>query len=82
LLGFTIASAAQIFMPAQASIVDERVIASHPQLRHPQAVRLGWIDNPQESNLFNSADLPASPFRTDRWPLLTHGVLLERVDVD
>ena len=82
LLGFTIADASQVFLPAQASIVDDRVIVSHPQLRHPQAVRFGWVDNPQESNLFNSADLPAAPFRTDSWPLVTHGVLLERVEVD
>ncbi len=82
MLGVTIAGAAQIFRPAQASFVDDRVIASHPQLRHPQAVRFGWIDNPQESNLFNSAALPAAPFRIDGWPLLTQGVLLPRVDFD
>jgi len=30
----------------------------------PTAVRYGWADVP-EGNLWNQADLPASPFRTD-----------------
>ena len=30
----------------------------------PVAVRYGWADHPV-CNLFNSAGLPASPFRTD-----------------
>jgi sialate O-acetylesterase len=34
------------------------------------AVRYGWADNPIV-NLYNSAGLPASPFRTDDWPGIT-----------
>lgn len=44
---------------------------------HPLAVRYGWSDNPAQANLVNSADLPASPFRTDAWPLSTAGVRFE-----
>jgi len=36
------------------------------------AVRYGWADNP-DCNLYNKADLPASPFRTDAWPGVTVG---------
>lgn len=32
----------------------------------PRAVRYAWANNPA-AILFNAADLPASPFRTDRW---------------
>jgi sialate O-acetylesterase len=33
-------------------------------VRQPVAVRYGWANVP-EGNLFNAAELPASPFRTD-----------------
>ncbi|MHC4118165.1 MAG: hypothetical protein ACYSWO_11725 [Planctomycetota bacterium] len=32
------------------------------------AVRYAWAPNPKCS-LYNSADLPASPFHTDNWPI-------------
>jgi sialate O-acetylesterase len=32
------------------------------------AVRYAWAPNPK-CNLYNSAGLPASPFRTDNWPI-------------
>ena len=34
------------------------------------AVRFGWADYPVV-NLFNKEGLPASPFRTDSFPMLT-----------
>jgi len=33
------------------------------------AVRYAWADDPTECNLYNTDGLPASPFRTDDWPL-------------
>ena len=36
------------------------------------AVRYAWADNPV-CNLYNKADLPACPFRTDDWPGVTAG---------
>ena len=36
------------------------------QVDEPAAVRYAWAGNPV-SNLYDSADLPASPFRTDDW---------------
>jgi sialate O-acetylesterase len=35
-------------------------------------VRYAWADNPI-CNLVNAEGLPASPFRTDDWPLSTAG---------
>lgn len=72
--GFTVADASRRFYPATARIEGQTVVVSHPKVRRPVAVRFGWVDNPQESNLFNREGLPASPFRTDDWPLLTQGV--------
>ncbi len=33
------------------------------------AAGYAWADNPEGCNLYNTAGLPASPFRTDDWPL-------------
>lgn len=74
LLGFTIADKSGRFLPAQAHISDNTVVVHNPKIAHPKAVRYGWVDNPQEANLFNREGLPASPFRTDNWPLLTAGI--------
>lgn len=71
LRGFAIADKSQRFVPAQARIEGERVIAWHPEVMHPVAVRFGWVDNPSQANLFDSNGLPASPFRSDRWALVT-----------
>src|SRR5690606_31108790 len=54
-----------VFVPAHAEIVDEQVIVSHDQIRHPQHVRYAWADNPSEANLYNAEGLPASPFTTE-----------------
>lgn len=66
LKGFTIAGADQKWQWAQARISGEKVIVGHPSIKSPVAVRYGWADHP-ECNLYNKADLPASPFRTDSW---------------
>jgi len=36
------------------------------------AVRYGWSNNPP-SSLYNAVGLPALPFRTDDWPMVTAG---------
>jgi sialate O-acetylesterase len=74
LTGFTIADQSGRFLPAQAHISGKTVIVESPKIARPKAVRYGWLDNPQEVNLFNREGLPASPFRTDNWSLLTKGV--------
>lgn len=68
--GFEIAGADQKFYWAEAVIKDGKVVVSSPKVKGPAAVRYGWGDNP-DVNLYNSGDLPASPFRTDTWPGIT-----------
>ena len=55
---------------ADARIEGETVIVSSPEVPDPKAARYAWQSNPR-ATLFNGAGLPATPFRTDRWPLST-----------
>lgn len=64
--GFAIAGADQKFYWAEAVIVGNEVVVSSPKVEMPLAVRYAWAANP-ECNLYNGVNLPASPFRTDRW---------------
>jgi sialate O-acetylesterase len=61
LKGFEIAGANGKFEKAEARIEGATVVVSHPAIAAPRWVRYGWADNP-EVNLYNQADLPASPF--------------------
>jgi len=66
--GFVIAGEDKQWKPATAKISGAQVIVSSPDVPHPVAVRYAWADNPN-FNLYNAAGLPASPFRTDDWPV-------------
>jgi sialate O-acetylesterase len=68
---FSIAGQDKKFVWADAEIVDDTVVVSSPQVLRPLAVRYAWQINPQGCNLYNKANLPASPFRTDNWPGIT-----------
>jgi sialate O-acetylesterase len=70
--GFAVAGEDKKFVWADAKIEGEDVIVSSPQVAKPVAVRYGWADDPEVS-LYNGADLPMSPFRTDDWPMITKG---------
>jgi sialate O-acetylesterase len=70
LKGFTICGPDGQFHPAQAEIVGDTIVVFHPDVKEPVAVRYGWENYP-EVNLWNRAGLPATPFRTDDFPLLT-----------
>ncbi|MBW2372046.1 MAG: sialate O-acetylesterase [Deltaproteobacteria bacterium] len=70
--GFAMAGRGKRFRWAGAEIVGDTVVVSCPGVKHPRAVRYGWADNPAAS-LYNKAGFPASPFRTDDWPLTTAG---------
>lgn len=74
LKGFTIAGPDRQFHWATATIAPdgESIIVKSPDVLFPVAVRYGWANNPY-CNLYNSSDLPASPFRTDEWPGLSIG---------
>lgn len=68
LTGFQIAAADQQWKPAEARIVGDSVVISSAEVTQPAAVRYAWKDWPDYS-LANGAGLPASPFRTDDWPV-------------
>ena len=70
---FSIAGADRKFVSADAVIDGDTVLVSSGQVPQPVAVRYGWADNAAACNLYNQAGLPASPFRTDDWPMHTHG---------
>lgn len=71
LTGFAIAGADRKFQWADAEIRGKnRVVVSSPLVPHPVAVRYGWDDFPLV-NLFSRDGLPASPFRTDDFPMVT-----------
>ncbi len=72
--GFEIAGKDRVFHKAEARIDDLKVIVSSTDVIEPVAVRYAWKSNPT-CNLYNSAGLPASPFRTDDWEGLTYGRL-------
>ena len=70
LTGFQIAGEDKKFHWADAVIRGKTVVVSSPNVAKPASVRYGWSDYPVV-NLYNSAGLPASPFRTDDWPGVT-----------
>jgi sialate O-acetylesterase len=69
---FTIAGEDQNFVPAKAEIGGDEVVVSSTQVTKPVAVRFAWRNIPGP-NLYNKAELPASPFRTDDWKVSTEG---------
>lgn len=64
LTGFVIAGADKVFVPATAVIKGNTIVVNNINVAVPVAVRFGWSNVPHV-NLYNEADLPASPFRTD-----------------
>ena len=77
---FAIAGADRGWRWAVARIQDNTVIVSSDEVSEPVAVRYAWAMNPSQRNLlYNREGLPASPFRTDDWPLFHSGE--EIVDV-
>ena len=67
---FTVAGEDQKFVDAKATVDGETVVVESEQVAKPAAVRFAWNEL-AEPNLFNGTRLPASPFRTDDFPLLT-----------
>ncbi len=65
--GFALAGEDKKFVWADAVIEGDHIVVSSPKVPSPVAIRYGWADNP-DCNLINSAGLPASPFRSDKWP--------------
>jgi sialate O-acetylesterase len=66
--GFAVAGSDRKWVWANAKIVsDTEVEVRSEKVRDPMAVRYAWADNPV-CNLYDTAGLPVTPFRTDQWP--------------
>lgn len=70
---FKIAGEDRVFHRAKAEIKLNQVILTAPSVKRPVAARYNWSAHPT-GNLFNREGLPASPFRTDRWPGVSQSV--------
>ncbi len=71
LKGFAICGEDRKWVWARAEIQPgNTIVVSSPEVPQPVAVRYGWADYPVV-NLWNKDGLPASPFRTDDFPLTT-----------
>ncbi len=56
---------------ATAAVNGNTISVSSKDVPKPLAVRYAWAMNPSQRNLlYNQEGLPASPFRTDKWPLV------------
>ena len=76
LKGFQLAGADQKFVEATARIEGDSVIVSSPAVGAPVAVRYAWDSYPEGlgCNLV-SGDLPAAPFRSDKWDYPIAGIV-------
>ncbi len=71
LTGFAVCGEDRVWRWAEAEIqADNTVTVGSEHVSKPMAVRYGWADCPVV-NLWNKDGLPASPFRTDDFPLIT-----------
>jgi sialate O-acetylesterase len=67
---FAIAGEDKVWHWADAKIQGSTVVVSSSKVSKPVAVRYAWGMNPSQRNLlYNKEGIPASPFRTDNWPL-------------
>lgn len=68
---FLIAGEDRHFFPATAIILTDgkSIKIFSKEVKKPVAVRYAWENYPEKVNLGNSANLPASPFRTDDYKL-------------
>jgi len=66
--GFELAGQNQVFHPAEAKIKGDKVEVTCAQIKKPIALRYAYKGFPY-ANLYNSVDLPCSPFRTDSFEI-------------
>ena len=59
---FAIAGADKKYIWAKAEIKGKQVLVWADAIDDPKFVRYAWADNPAKANLYNNAQLPASPF--------------------
>jgi sialate O-acetylesterase len=67
-LEFAVAGKDQQFYYAEAQIIaNNQIEVQSNNVENIVAIRYAWAANPDKANLYNSAGLPALPFRTDSW---------------
>lgn len=72
LVGFVVCGEDKKFVPAEAKIVGDTVEVTAKDVAKPVAVRFGWVNFAKpDLNFANKDGLPAVPFRTDDFPLVT-----------
>lgn len=64
---FELAGSDRVFHSATAKVEKETLVVVSPFVQAPVAIRYGWKNNPTMT-VYNSANLPAAPFRSDDWP--------------
>ncbi len=70
--GFAVAGEDHKFFWATVQLTGPNTLeVTSPEVQNPVAVRYAWGNNPDDANLYNSVDLPASSFRTDKWKGVT-----------
>jgi sialate O-acetylesterase len=78
---FAIAGADRVWQWAEAEIKGNTVVLSSAAVPQPVAARYAWAMNPSQRNLlYNREGFPASPFRTDNWPLFDPKAEIVTVD--
>ena len=60
------------YVPASAKIEGNTVVVFNEDIKEPVSVRYAWADD-AEPNLINKEGLPASPFRSDNYTMVTDG---------
>ncbi|MEA3213507.1 MAG: sialate O-acetylesterase [Chthoniobacter sp.] len=65
---FEVAGDDGFYHAASAEIRGQTVLVTSPQVKHPTTVRYAFMPAPVKPNFYNSAGLPAAPFRTDSLP--------------
>lgn len=68
--GFAICGEDRKWQWADAKIDGDTVVVWSTRVPKPIAVRYGWSNNPL-CNLYNGGGLPAGPFRTDDFPMIS-----------
>jgi sialate O-acetylesterase len=75
---FAVAGMDRIFHRAEARIQGETIVVHSDKVDQPVAVRYACHIDPRGMNFYNGAGLPASPFRTDDWPIADFDQTVER----
>jgi len=66
---FEVAGDDGVYHAAEAEIQGNAVMVSSSAVKHPRTARYAFIPSPDHPNFYNTAGLPAFPFRTDTLPI-------------